>query len=85
MPLGPLQLTDETSLDLGAKIARATKAAMGDAYDDGADDIIFTMVEQGRWAANPRPGSTPMTTRASAWACGRVCRTSPPWPRHSPT
>jgi 3-hydroxyacyl-CoA dehydrogenase/enoyl-CoA hydratase/3-hydroxybutyryl-CoA epimerase len=38
MPLGPLQLTDETSLDLGAKIARATKAAMGDAYDDGADD-----------------------------------------------
>ena len=34
MPLGPLQLTDETSIDLGAKIARATKAAMGDAYPD---------------------------------------------------
>ena len=31
MPLGPLQLTDETSIDLGAKIARATKAGMGDA------------------------------------------------------
>ena len=27
MPLGPLQLVDETSIDLGAKIARATKAA----------------------------------------------------------
>ncbi|MDW3224813.1 MAG: 3-hydroxyacyl-CoA dehydrogenase NAD-binding domain-containing protein [Paracoccaceae bacterium] len=44
MPLGPLQLVDETSIDLGAKIARATKAAMGDAYPDGAvDDVIFWM------------------------------------------
>jgi 3-hydroxyacyl-CoA dehydrogenase/enoyl-CoA hydratase/3-hydroxybutyryl-CoA epimerase len=56
MPLGPLQLTDETSLDLGAKIARATKAAMGDAYDDGADDIIFTMVEQGRLGRKSKAG-----------------------------
>lgn len=44
MPLGPLQLVDETSIDLGAKIARATKAAMGDAYPDCAvDDVIFWM------------------------------------------
>jgi 3-hydroxyacyl-CoA dehydrogenase/enoyl-CoA hydratase/3-hydroxybutyryl-CoA epimerase len=56
MPLGPLQLTDETSLDLGAKIARATKAAMGDAYDDGADDVIFTMVEQGRLGRKAKAG-----------------------------
>ncbi len=49
MPLGPLQLTDETSIDLGAKIARATKAAMGDAYpDEAVDDVIFWMEEQGR-------------------------------------
>ena len=49
MPLGPLQLVDETSVDLGAKIARATKAAMGDAYPDGAvDEVIFWMEEQGR-------------------------------------
>ena len=48
-PVGPLQLIDETSLDLGAKIAKATKAAMGDAYPDGAvDDVVFWMVEQGR-------------------------------------
>ncbi len=48
-PVGPLQLTDETSIDLGAKIARATKAAMGDAYPDSpADDLIFWMEEQGR-------------------------------------
>lgn len=49
MPLGPLQLVDETSIDLGAKIARATKAAMGDAYpDDAVDAVIFWMEEQGR-------------------------------------
>ena len=44
MPLGPLQLVDETSVDLGAKIARATRAAMGDAYPDAAvDEVIFWM------------------------------------------
>ncbi|MFP7672637.1 3-hydroxyacyl-CoA dehydrogenase NAD-binding domain-containing protein [Marivita sp. S0852] len=49
MPLGPLQLVDETSIDLGAKIARATKAAMGDAYpDEAVDEVIFWMEEQGR-------------------------------------
>ncbi len=49
MPLGPLQLVDETSLDLGAKIAKATRAAMGDAYPDGdVDEIVFWMVEEGR-------------------------------------
>ncbi|WP_444454379.1 3-hydroxyacyl-CoA dehydrogenase NAD-binding domain-containing protein [Rhodobacter capsulatus] len=49
MPLGPLQLVDETSIDLGVKIAKATKAAMGDAYPDGAvDEVVFWMAEQGR-------------------------------------
>ncbi|MEQ5793893.1 3-hydroxyacyl-CoA dehydrogenase NAD-binding domain-containing protein [Paracoccus sp. NFXS7] len=49
MPLGPLQLVDETSIDLGVKIAKATKAAMGDAYPDGAvDDVLFWMADQGR-------------------------------------
>ncbi|WP_265500587.1 3-hydroxyacyl-CoA dehydrogenase NAD-binding domain-containing protein [Paracoccus beibuensis] len=49
MPLGPLQLVDETSIDLGVKIARATKAAMGDAYPDGAvDDVLFWMADKGR-------------------------------------
>ncbi|UWQ47086.1 3-hydroxyacyl-CoA dehydrogenase NAD-binding domain-containing protein [Leisingera aquaemixtae] len=48
-PVGPVQLTDETSIDLGAKIARATKAAMGDAYPESpADDLIFWMEDQGR-------------------------------------
>ncbi|MEM9320196.1 MAG: 3-hydroxyacyl-CoA dehydrogenase NAD-binding domain-containing protein [Pseudomonadota bacterium] len=46
-PLGPLQLTDETSIDLGAKIARATKAADPN-YDTTADDLIFWMEAEGR-------------------------------------
>lgn len=49
MPLGPLQLNDETSIDLGVKIAKATKAAMGEAYDnDEADDVLFWLFNQGR-------------------------------------
>ena len=49
MPLGPLQLVDETSIDLGVKIAKATRAAMGEAYPDGAvDDVIFWMADEGR-------------------------------------
>jgi len=50
-PLGPLQLIDETSLELGVKISKATKAAMGDAYpaDMGpVDDLMYAMVEEGR-------------------------------------
>ena len=48
-PLGPLQLTDEVSLDLGVKIARATKAALGDAYPESpADDVIFALADRGR-------------------------------------
>jgi 3-hydroxyacyl-CoA dehydrogenase/enoyl-CoA hydratase/3-hydroxybutyryl-CoA epimerase len=48
-PVGPLQLVDETSIDLGAKIARATKAAMGDDYPDAAvDEVIFWMEGEGR-------------------------------------
>ncbi|MFP1643964.1 3-hydroxyacyl-CoA dehydrogenase NAD-binding domain-containing protein [Pontitalea aquivivens] len=49
MPLGPLQLVDETSIELGVKIAKATKAAMGDAYpDDAVDQVLFWMADQGR-------------------------------------
>ncbi|MDG3043067.1 3-hydroxyacyl-CoA dehydrogenase NAD-binding domain-containing protein [Roseicyclus marinus] len=56
MPLGPLQLTDETSLDLGAKIAKATKAAMGAAYDDTVDPVIFGMVDAGRLGRKSNAG-----------------------------
>ncbi len=57
MPLGPLQLVDETSIDLGVKIAKATKAAMGDAYPDGAvDDVLFWMADQGRLGKKANAG-----------------------------
>ena len=56
MPLGPLQLTDETSIDLGVKIAKATKAAMGDEYDDACDEILFWMFEEGRLGRKSKSG-----------------------------
>jgi 3-hydroxyacyl-CoA dehydrogenase/enoyl-CoA hydratase/3-hydroxybutyryl-CoA epimerase len=57
MPLGPLQLVDETSIDLGVKIAKATKAAMGDAYPDGAvDEVLFWMADEGRLGRKSKSG-----------------------------
>jgi len=56
-PVGPLQLVDETSIDLGARIARATKAAMGDAYPDAAvDEVIFRMEGEGRLGRKAKAG-----------------------------
>jgi 3-hydroxyacyl-CoA dehydrogenase/enoyl-CoA hydratase/3-hydroxybutyryl-CoA epimerase len=56
-PVGPLQLVDETSIDLGAKIARATKAAMGDDYPDAAvDEVIFWMEGEGRLGRKANAG-----------------------------
>jgi len=56
-PVGPLQLVDETSLDLGAKIAKATKAAMGNAYpDEAVDEVVFWMVDEGRLGRKSNAG-----------------------------
>jgi 3-hydroxyacyl-CoA dehydrogenase/enoyl-CoA hydratase/3-hydroxybutyryl-CoA epimerase len=57
MPLGPLQLVDETSVDLGVKIAKATKAAMGDAYPESpADEVLFAMFDAGRLGRKSNAG-----------------------------
>jgi 3-hydroxyacyl-CoA dehydrogenase/enoyl-CoA hydratase/3-hydroxybutyryl-CoA epimerase len=57
MPLGPLQLIDETSVDLGVKIAKATKAAMGDDYPDAAvDEVVFWMADQDRLGRKANAG-----------------------------
>lgn len=57
MPLGPLQLVDETSIDLGVKIAKATRAAMGDAYpDDAVDEVLFWMADEGRLGRKSNAG-----------------------------
>ena len=56
-PVGPLQLVDETSIDLGAKIARATKAAMGADYpDEAVDEVIFWMEGEGRLGRKSKAG-----------------------------
>ena len=56
-PVGPLQLIDETSIDLGAKIARATKAAIGDEYADNVvDDVLFWLEGQGRLGRKVKAG-----------------------------
>ncbi|MFP4328369.1 MAG: 3-hydroxyacyl-CoA dehydrogenase NAD-binding domain-containing protein, partial [Paracoccaceae bacterium] len=56
-PVGPLQLVDETSIDLGVKIAKATRAAMGDAYpDDAVDEVLFWMADQGRLGRKAKAG-----------------------------
>ncbi|WP_424178682.1 3-hydroxyacyl-CoA dehydrogenase NAD-binding domain-containing protein [Yoonia sp. TsM2_T14_4] len=57
MPLGPLQLVDETSIDLGVKIAKATRTAMGDAYPDGVvDEVLFWMADQTRLGRKSNAG-----------------------------
>ncbi len=57
MPLGPLQLVDETSIDLGVKIAKATKAAMGADYpDEAVDHVLFWMADQGRLGRKSNAG-----------------------------
>ena len=50
MPVGPLSLNDETALDLGLKIVRATEADLGaGAVDPGMKKLLEDMVEkQGR-------------------------------------
>ncbi len=56
-PLGPLQLVDETSIDLGVKIAKATRVAMGDAYPDTAvDEVLFWMADKGRLGRKSNSG-----------------------------
>ncbi len=57
MPLGPLQLIDETSVDLAVKIAKATKEAMGDAYpDDVPAEVVFGLAEAGRMGRKAKAG-----------------------------
>lgn len=49
MPVGPLAVSDEVSIELGHKVTVATRAALGDAYLPSlADDVAAHMVEIGR-------------------------------------
>ncbi len=86
MPLGPLQLVDETSIDLGVKIAKATKAAMGDAYPDTPWTTCCSgwPIKAG-WAASRPRASMPTTTRASGRESGRALVTGTRSPTINPT
>ena len=56
-PLGPLQLIDDTTISLNAAIARATKAAMGDAYaDEITDEVLFWLEDSDRLGRKARGG-----------------------------
>ncbi|SMX24638.1 3-hydroxyacyl-CoA dehydrogenase NAD-binding domain-containing protein [Boseongicola aestuarii] len=56
-PVGPLQLIDDTTITLNASIARATKAAMGDAYSDAfTDEILFWLESEGRLGRGAKAG-----------------------------
>ncbi len=49
MPVGPLAVSDEVSIELGHKVMLATRAALGDAYKPTqADAVAAHMVELGR-------------------------------------
>ena len=57
MPVGPLQLVDETSIDLAVSIAKATRRALGDEYAHGdADEVIFGLASDGRLGRKSKAG-----------------------------
>ncbi|MBL4751274.1 MAG: enoyl-CoA hydratase/isomerase family protein [Amylibacter sp.] len=57
MPLGPLQLADEVSIDLSVKIVKATQAALGDDYKGTqAEDILFKLFDEGRMGRKSKSG-----------------------------
>ena len=56
-PVGPIQLGDETSVDLAVRIMKATKAAMGNDYPASeADNLIVWLEEQGRLGRKSKAG-----------------------------
>lgn len=57
MPVGPLQLIDETSIDLAVSIAKATRQALGERYQhEEADRVIFKLASIGRLGRKAKAG-----------------------------
>ncbi len=57
MPMGPMELSDMTAIDLGYKIMSQTKADLGDAYvPSPGDPIITAMYEAGRYGRKTSKG-----------------------------
>ncbi len=56
-PLGPIQLGDETAVDLAEKIMRATKEAMGKDYPESdGDDVVQHLFDLGRLGRKTKAG-----------------------------
>lgn len=57
MPVGPLQLADEVSIDLSVKIVKATMKALGDDYKGTeAEGILFKLHDAGRLGRKSNAG-----------------------------
>ena len=57
MPVGPLQLADEVSIDLSVKIIKATMDALGDDYKGtGAEEVLFKMFDADRMGRKNNKG-----------------------------
>ena len=62
-PLGPLQLTDETSIDLGVKIAKATKARSS----VGSTSVALTACTNASSRLSGRPAAWSSTRSSITW------------------
>ncbi len=84
MPVGPLALADEVSLELMARIRRQTAADLGSAYQRSAiDEVCERMVDQlGRPARRAARASTTGVRAASR--CGPAWRRCTRWLQRSP-
>ncbi|MCY4543022.1 MAG: 3-hydroxyacyl-CoA dehydrogenase NAD-binding domain-containing protein [Rhodobacteraceae bacterium] len=57
MPVGPLQLLDEVSIELAVHLANVTRKLQGEGYvADDADKVLFRMYELGRLGAKSGAG-----------------------------
>ncbi|MDT0596468.1 3-hydroxyacyl-CoA dehydrogenase NAD-binding domain-containing protein [Glaciecola petra] len=57
MPLGPLQLNDETAIDLAYRIMTATKADLGDEYEPtGTEEVVEFLYNAGRFGKKTKAG-----------------------------
>ena len=86
LPLGPLQLMDETSIDLGAKIARATKAAMGATIPKSQrTTLIFWLEQKGRLGRKANAGFYDYDEKGKRTGFGTVWTHNTRLPKNSPT
>jgi 3-hydroxyacyl-CoA dehydrogenase/enoyl-CoA hydratase/3-hydroxybutyryl-CoA epimerase len=70
MPVGPLAVSDEVSIELGHKIVTAAKKVLGDAYKpQKSDDVAARMVELGRLGRKNAKGyyDYPESGKKSLW------------------